>query len=183
MNASRSALIVSALVAAIPCPVVYRIRYRDIDRAELEARSLPIPLKDQLCFTTYATSMAITRTYKPMLDALGLTYPQYLVLCVLGEQDGETVGGIARRLLLESSTVTPPIKRMERARLVRRVRSGADERRVEVWLTETGRDCLARSACLGAALISQSDMTADAFAALNAQMHVLLAALAKSERP
>ncbi len=69
-------------------------------------------LNDQICFTLYATSMAINRTYKPMLDAMGITYPQYLVLSVLAEEDGMTIGAIATRLSLESSTVTPPVKRL-----------------------------------------------------------------------
>jgi MarR family transcriptional regulator, organic hydroperoxide resistance regulator len=83
----------------------------------------PRPLDEQLCFTLYATSMAVTRMYKPMLDRMGITYPQYLVLAALGEQDGLSVGAIADRLSLESSTVTPPLKRMEQAGLVERRRS------------------------------------------------------------
>ncbi|TIN14278.1 MAG: MarR family transcriptional regulator, partial [Mesorhizobium sp.] len=81
---------------------------------------MPLPLDNQLCFALYATSMAINRTYKPMLDEMGITYPQYLVLNALGEADGMSVGTIARRLALESSTVTPLVKRMEQAGLVTR---------------------------------------------------------------
>ena len=95
----------------------------------------PRPLDEQLCFTLYATSIAVTRMYKPMLDRMGITYPQYLVLAALGERDGLTVGAIADRLALESSTVTPPIKRMEQAGLVERRRSKEDERQVNVFLT------------------------------------------------
>ena len=73
------------------------------------------PLDQQICFSLYAASMAITRAYKPLLDTLGLTYPQYLVLSALGEADGSTIGGIAARLDLESSTVTPLVKRLEEA--------------------------------------------------------------------
>ncbi len=71
--------------------------------------SYDLPLEDQLCFSLYATSMAINRTYKPLLDKLGITYPQYLVLSALGEEDGMTIGAIAGRLALESSTITPPV--------------------------------------------------------------------------
>ena len=76
---------------------------------------MPLPLDSQICFTLYATSMAVGRTYKPMLDEMGITYPQYLVLNVLGEEDGRTIGIIAARLALDSSTITPLVKRMEAA--------------------------------------------------------------------
>ena len=138
---------------------------------------MPLPLDDQICFTLYATSMAITRTYKPMLDEMGITYPQYLVLNVLGEDDGKTIGGIAERLDLESSTVTPPVKRLEQAGLVIRRRSQVDERQVQVWLTEAGRDLLARSACLGDELMAHSGMTPEGLDALNRQVLALRQAL------
>lgn len=72
-----------------------------------------LTLEDQLCFGLYAASMAINRVYKPLLDRLGITYPQYLVLNTLWEEDGRTVGAIAERLSLEPSTVTPLVKRLE----------------------------------------------------------------------
>ena len=77
--------------------------------------STPLPLDQQLCFSLYATSIAINRLYKPLLDDLGVTYPQYLVLNTLWESDGQTIGGIAARLALEPSTITPLIKRLEAA--------------------------------------------------------------------
>ncbi len=142
---------------------------------------MPIPLDQQICFTLYATSMAINRTYKPMLDEMGITYPQYLVLCVLGEEDGMTVGGIAGRLALESSTVTPPLKRLEQAGLVKRRRNKADERVVEVHLTSAGRDLLKRASCLGDTLMARSGMDAAGLARLNRQVQGLRAALADNE--
>jgi hypothetical protein len=75
------------------------------------------PLDSQLCFSLYAASIAVNRTYKPMLDGLGLTYPQYLVLSTLWEEDGLPVSAIADRLSLESSTITPLVKRLESGRL------------------------------------------------------------------
>jgi DNA-binding MarR family transcriptional regulator len=138
---------------------------------------MPLPLDDQICFTLYATSMAITRTYKPMLDAMGITYPQYLVLSVLGEEDGMTVGAIAGQLALESSTVTPPVKRLEQAGLVTRQRSQVDERQVQVRLTDAGRDLVARSHCLGDTLIERSGMTGEQVDALNRQVQRLRDAL------
>ncbi|EJL31289.1 transcriptional regulator [Caulobacter sp. AP07] len=138
---------------------------------------MPIPLDNQICFTLYATSMAITRTYKPMLDEMGVTYPQYLVLSVLGEDDGATVGAIAHRLALESSTITPPVKRLEQAGLVIRQRSSVDERQVQVFLTPAGRTLLNRCDCLGETLVAKSAMTLDQLDALNRQIQALRAAL------
>lgn len=142
---------------------------------------MPKPLNEQICFTLYATSMAITRTYKPMLDTMGITYPQYLVLSVLGEDDGLTIGAIASRLFLESSTVTPPVKRLEQAGLVARQRSQVDERQVQVQLTNAGRALLAKCDCLGDTLIARSGMTEKQVATLNRQVQKLRDALS-SER-
>ncbi|PWC33036.1 MarR family transcriptional regulator [Azospirillum sp. TSO35-2] len=140
-----------------------------------------VPLDDQLCFALYMTSMAITRTYKPMLDAMGITYPQYLILSVLGEEDGATIGAIAERLALESSTVTPPVKRLEQAALVERRRSRIDERQVQVWLTDAGRALLDESGCLGETLVERSGMDRAQIDALNRQVRSLRAAL--GDRP
>src|SRR4030095_1216459 len=86
----------------------------------------PLRLDEHLCFSLYAASMAVNRIYKPVLDRLTLTYPQYLVLTALSEEDGQTVSGIADRLALESSTVTPLVKRLESAKLVTRTRNAQD---------------------------------------------------------
>jgi DNA-binding MarR family transcriptional regulator len=139
---------------------------------------MPLPLANQICFTFYATSMAINRTYKPMLDAMGITYPQYLVLSALGEEDGLTIGAIADRLALESSTVTPPVKRLELAGLVTRRRNQVDERQVQVRLTDAGRSLLGRCNCLGETLMERSGMTAEHVEALNQQILALRDALA-----
>jgi len=140
---------------------------------------MPVPLDNQICFTLYATSMTINRAYKPMLDAMGITYPQYLVLNVLGEDEGATVGAIAQRLSLESSTVTPPIKRLEQAGLVERQRSKIDERQVQVRLTDAGRAVLARSNCLGELMMQRSGLSLEQLSALNQQIQALNAALAQ----
>ena len=118
-------------------------------------------LDDHLCFALYSASMAVTRLYKPMLDELGITYPQYLVLNALqdvGVKESLTIGGLAGRLSLEPSTITPLVKRLEVAGLVARTRNQADEREVRVSLTEAGRDVMARSSCLAEALLARSDM-------------------------
>lgn len=141
----------------------------------------PVPLDNQLCFSLYAASMAINRTYKPMLDEMGITYPQYLVLNALAEQDGMTIGAIAERLFLESSTVTPPVKRLEQAGYVERRRGKVDERQVNVYLTDGGRDVLTRSKCLGETLMERSGMESNQFQILNEQVRALRQALGDEE--
>lgn len=143
--------------------------------------SRDLTLEDQLCFSLYATSMAINRIYKPLLDRLGITYPQYLVLSTLWEQDGRTVGAIAERLALESSTITPLVKRLEAASLVRRAREASDERRVLVSLTDSGRALKQDSRCLGEALFAHAGMTVDELIALNRQIQRLRKALTTKE--
>ncbi|MFY8208824.1 MAG: MarR family winged helix-turn-helix transcriptional regulator [Caulobacter sp.] len=139
----------------------------------------PHPLDQQICFTLYATSMAITRAYKPLLDAMGLTYPQYLVLNALGESDGATIGAIAARLDLESSTVTPLVKRLEAAGLVMRRRGLEDERKVEVTMTEAGRALLGQSGCLNKALLERSGMDGEALGTLNQRIQALHEAIVR----
>lgn len=139
---------------------------------------MPLPLDKQICFTLYATSMAVNRMYKPLLDAMGITYPQYLVLNVLGERDGATIGGIAERLHLESSTVTPPVQRLEQAGLVTRQRSESDERQVEVRLTAAGRKLLERSTCLGEKMLERAGLSTAELNGLNRKIQALRDALA-----
>ncbi|CCV15840.1 MarR family transcriptional regulator [Mesorhizobium sp. STM 4661] len=138
---------------------------------------MPLPLDNQLCFTLYATSMAINRTYKPMLDEMGITYPQYLVLNALAEADGMSVGTVAHRLALESSTITPLVKRLEQAGLVTRQRSQVDERQVQVDLTTAGRALLVQCNCLNSTLIERSGMTPAQLDTLNRQIQALRDAL------
>ncbi len=102
-------------------------------------------LDNQLCFALYSASLAMTKLYKPLLDDLGLTYPQYLALLVLWEQDGVTVSELGERLSLDSGTLTPLLKRLEAAGLVSRLRDAADERRVLIRLTAAGRQLKTRA--------------------------------------
>ena len=141
-----------------------------------------LTLEDQLCFSLYATSMAINRIYKPLLDELGITYPQYLVLNTLWEQDGRTVGAIAERLSLESSTITPLVQRLETAALVTRKRQADDERRVLVSLTDRGRALKQQSRCLGETLFARSGMEPGELIALNREVLRLRHALSDTER-
>lgn len=105
-------------------------------------------LENQLCFALYSASLAMTKAYKPLLSALGLTYPQYLVLLVLWAQDDRPVNELGERLFLDSGTLTPLLKRMEAAGWVRRQRSSADERRVHIRLTPEGQALQAQAACV-----------------------------------
>jgi len=102
-------------------------------------------LDQMLCFEVYSTEHAFSRLYKTLLAPLGLTYPQFLVMILLWETDDQTVNGIGGQLGLESSTLTPLLKRLEKAGLVTRVRDAEDERRVRVALTEAG-DALRKEA-------------------------------------
>ena len=97
-----------------------------------------LKLDRQLCFAAYSVSQAFNRVYKPGLDRIGLTYPQYLVLLVLWEQDGQTVNQIGKQLHLDSGTLTPMLKRLEAAGIVRRQRDTQDERQVRISLTAKG---------------------------------------------
>lgn len=97
-----------------------------------------LKLDQQFCFLIYSTMHALNRAYKPLLDRLGITYPQYLVLLVLWERDDQAVGEIGERLLLDSSTLTPLLKRLEAAGIVARARNPKDERQVRIRLTERG---------------------------------------------
>src|SRR3954462_6505588 len=92
-------------------------------------------LDNQLCFALYSASLAMTKLYKPLLDELGLTYPQYLAMLALWQEDGQSVSQLGERLFLDSGTLTPLLKRLETAGLVVRERSVEDERRVHIRLT------------------------------------------------
>lgn len=139
-----------------------------------------IPLESQLCFSLYATTIAINRAYKPLLDSLGITYPQYLVLSALWEEDGRTITAIADRLALEPSTITPLVKRLEAAGFVGRLRNPADERQVQVRLTARGNALRDETRCLPDTLLARSGMTADQIIALNGKIQALRDALVGS---
>src|SRR5579862_7368591 len=98
-----------------------------------------LALDKQLCFALYSASLAMTKVYKPLLAPLGLTYPQYLVMLALWEDDGQPVGVLGERLALDSGTLTPLLKRLEAQGQLSRERDATDERRVIVRLTSAGR--------------------------------------------
>lgn len=114
-----------------------------------------LKLENQLCFPVYAASRLITREYQPFLDKLGITYPQYLVLMILWEEDGLPVNDIAKKLILNTNTITPLLKRMEQEGLLKRQRSKEDERKVLVHLTEKGKQMQEQAALIPEQLFSQ----------------------------
>ena len=113
-------------------------------------------LGNQLCFAIYSTAHAFNRVYKPLLDRLGLTYPQYLVMLVLWEEDGIAVKEIGERLFLDSGTLTPLLKRLDAAHLIRRTRSTRDERQVLIALTAQGHALREKARAVPAAILSAS---------------------------
>ncbi|WP_283614556.1 MarR family winged helix-turn-helix transcriptional regulator [Mycolicibacterium poriferae] len=132
-------------------------------------------LEEQLCFALYSASRAVTSAYRPLLDELNLTYPQYLVLLVLWEDDACTIGQLGDRLHLDSGTLSPLIKRLEAAGLVRRQRSNADERRVDVTLTADGRALEDRAACIPERLLGSTDADPAQLAALRDALTLITA--------
>jgi DNA-binding MarR family transcriptional regulator len=116
-------------------------------------------LDQQLCFALYSASRATTAAYRPFLDELGLTYPQYLVLLVLWEDNTVTVRRLGERLQLDSGTLSPLLKRLETGGFVVRQRSATDERSVDVRLTDKGRELEGRAECIPEGLFAPTDLT------------------------
>jgi len=133
----------------------------------------PLLLGNQLCFAVYSTAHAFNRFYKPLLDRLGLTYPQYLVMLVLWEQDGLPVKEIGEQLFLDSGTLTPLLKRMEAAGLVKRTRSSEDERQVIVALTPQGEGLKERARNLPLSILAASECSVAELAALKKEVEAL----------
>ncbi|KTC43805.1 MAG: MarR family winged helix-turn-helix transcriptional regulator [Pseudomonas sp.] len=138
-----------------------------------------LQLDSQLCFKLYAASRAVVRGYKPMLDRLGLTYPQYLAMLVLWEWHAAppslpTVKALGERLALDSGTLTPLLKRLEQLHLVQRRRSGRDEREVHLSLSDTGLALREQVAPLKAALLCESGIDLDSLGPLRDSLDQLL---------
>ena len=121
----------------------------------------PLLLDQQLCFPIYSLSRKITQRYQPLLKTLGLTYPQYLVMLVLWESSSVPVSHICERLMLDTGTVTPLLKRMEKQGLIARQRDDKDERRVMVTLTESGRALRADAETVPQQLLCEASISAE----------------------
>ena len=135
--------------------------------------ALPLSLDEQLCFALYSTSLAMTKAYKPLLDRLGLTYPQYLVMLVLWERDDVPLKEIGERLFLDSGTLTPLLKRLEAAHLVRRTRSTEDERQVLIALTPQGHALKEKARAVPASILAASDCTVPELVAMKNEIVAL----------
>ena len=145
--------------------------------AEVDAELDPLSLDNQLCFSLYAAAHAIKKAYRPLLDELGLTYPQYLVLIVLWRTDALKVSDIGQRLALDSGTLTPVLKRLEAAGLVTRSRRLQDEREVEIALTEDGRGMRERAIGVRCRIVEQLRMSDAEIAALRGELNAVIATL------
>ena len=146
--------------------------------ATLPPANSALLLDNQLCFALYSTSLAMTKFYKPLLEALGLTYPQYLVMLVLWEQDDVSVSALGERLFLDSGTLTPLLKRVETAGLLVRTRATDDERRVQIALTPAGRQLKAQAGGVPGCLVSAVHCPVSELMALTRQLQALRGRLA-----
>ncbi|WP_425099889.1 MarR family winged helix-turn-helix transcriptional regulator [Tropicibacter sp. S64] len=123
--------------------------------------------KDMLCFALYSTSHAMQQSYRPLLEELGLTYPQYLVMAALWREDGVTMGALGRDVKLTSNTLTPLVKRLEARGLITRSRGTADERQVRIDLTEAGRALQSPAETVGARFLECTGLTYEEATALH----------------
>ena len=139
----------------------------------VDPRAQWLQLDQQLCFALYSSSLAMTRIYKPLLAPLGLTYPQYLVMLVLWELDGQSVSQLGLRLSLDSGTLTPLLKRLETLGHLERRRARDDERRVDIFLTPAGRALRALALDIPPQLACASACDLDELAALTQRLHQL----------
>jgi DNA-binding MarR family transcriptional regulator len=138
--------------------------------ARKNAIDLPLLLGNQLCFAIYSTAHTFNRVYKPLLDKLGLTYPQYLAMLVLWERDGLSVKEIGERLFLDSGTLTPLLKRLEAAELIKRTRSTEDERQVLIALTARGQALQEKARAVPQAILAASACSVTELTAMKNQL-------------
>jgi MarR family transcriptional regulator, organic hydroperoxide resistance regulator len=139
------------------------------------------PLLDQqLCFAIYSTSLAMSKVYRSLLDKLGVTYPQYLVLMALWNRDQVTVSEIGHQVFLDSATLTPLLKRMETAGLLKRARSAQDERQVIVSLTPAGREMQKEAQNIMSSVLCAAQCSMEEAVALKDQLVALRNNLEKS---
>lgn len=137
-------------------------------------------LDNQLCFALYSTSLMMTKVYKPLLQELGLTYPQYLAMMVLWEGDGITVGEISNRMLTDPGSLTPLLKRLEAEGFITRTRSSKDERVVELRLTEQGRALQEKAKKVPACILAATERTTDELSVLKEDLVSLRNSLGKA---
>ncbi|MDR7098392.1 DNA-binding MarR family transcriptional regulator [Lysobacter niabensis] len=142
-----------------------------------------LKLDNQLCFALYSTSLAMTKIYRKLLARLDLTYPQYLVMLVLWENDEITVSAIGERLFLDSATLTPLLKRLEANGLVTRERSAQDERQVVIRLTRAGKALQAKAAQVPEGIYCSAGLSKEQLVTLKAELEGLRANLHTDAEP
>ena len=130
-----------------------------------------LKLDNQVCFPLYAAARLVVQAYRPLLGDLGLTYPQYLVMLVLWETDGASVGQIGEVLYLDSGTLTPLLKRLEKQGLVDRRRRVEDDRTVENWLTDEGKELREKAGGIPGELVCNADLDVERLLAETARIH------------
>ncbi|MBB1609888.1 MULTISPECIES: MarR family winged helix-turn-helix transcriptional regulator [Pseudomonas] len=140
-----------------------------------------LKLDNQLCFALYSTSLQMTKVYKPLLQQLGLTYPQYIAMLVLWEQDGITVGEISARMLTDPGSLTPLLKRLEGEGLITRKRSASDERVVELRLTDKGRELRQQAESIPACILAASGLSLEELGRLKNELVELRGSLQGSD--
>jgi MarR family transcriptional regulator, organic hydroperoxide resistance regulator len=158
-----------------------------VTETEMTRTTEPLALSNQLCFAFYSVSHAFSRAYRQFLDPLGLTYPQYVVLLVLWERDNLPVKSIGEQLFLDSGTLTPLLKRLEAAGLIRRQRDREDERQVRILLTDAGRALKEKArnipqdvGCMLGLSFDEARSLTEQVAKLRGKLHDSASSLAKS---
>ncbi|MBW9401380.1 MarR family transcriptional regulator [Leclercia sp. LSNIH6] len=150
---------------------------------EINTGDLLPDVHGMLCFSLYSAGHAFTQLYRPMLDKLGLTYPQYLVMITLWNQDGRTVKELSGILFLESSTLTPLLKRLESAGLITRTRNPKDEREVLIHLTEKGDTLKIEASNITRCIVDTLGMDADAVADIKSSVDKIRDQIQRAQRP
>lgn len=140
-----------------------------------------LKLDNQLCFLLYASSRAVTKKYRPLLERIDLTYPQYLVMLVLWEEDGIPVKHITSRLFLDTGTLTPLLKRLESSGLIKRERKGSDERNVLISLTAEGESLKSKAYQVPLDLLCSSGLNMDEFIRIREELRNLLGKLSTGD--
>jgi DNA-binding MarR family transcriptional regulator len=139
---------------------------RQVKKKEVSRPELAAALADFLCYAVYSANLAFGRAYKPVLDELGLTYLQYAALISLAEEDNQTVGKLGEKLFLDSSTLTPLLKRLEAMGYVTRQRDARDERQVRIGLTRAGRELRQKAFAGRTSLVDATGLTPAQFVRL-----------------
>ena len=165
-----------------PARMIVFLECLGVMRRKRPTRSETDKLADFMCFTIYSANLAYSRVYKPVLEELGLTYPQYLAIIALWEEDGITVKALSEKLFLEASTTTPMLQRLENMGYVRRTRDHEDQRNVRIFLTDAGRKLREKGLGFGEITMKATGLTPEEFPVLQKAIARLRDNLAKAAK-